>query len=54
MRRRLEALERQVTAVAYTTPATPAAVEPAAPVPVNETRPPDDRIATDNKVWPAP
>jgi hypothetical protein len=54
MRRRLEALERQATAVAYTTPAAPPVTEPAAPVSVSETRPPDDRIATDNKVWPAP
>ena len=51
MRRRLEALERQVAAVAYTTPA-PAPPAEAAPEP--EPRPIDERIDTENKVWPAP
>ena len=51
MRRRLEALERQVAAVAYTTPA-PAPQAEAAPEP--EPRPIDERIDTENKVWPAP
>ena len=51
MRRRLEALERQVAAVAYTTPAPAPPVE-AAPEP--EPRPIDERIDTENKVWPAP
>lgn len=51
MRRRLEALERQVAAVAYTTPA-PAPSAEAAPEP--EPRPIDERIDTENKVWPAP
>ena len=50
-RRRLEALERQVAAVAYTTPAPAPPVE-AAPEP--EPRPIDERIDTENKVWPAP
>ena len=50
MRRRLEALERQATAAAYTTPApAPAAAEPAP-----EPRPIDERVDTENKVWPAP
>ena len=51
MRRRLEALERQVAAVAYTMPA-PAPPAEAAPEP--EPRPIDERIDTENKVWPAP
>ena len=51
MRRRLEALERRVAAVAYTTPA-PAPPAEAAPEP--EPRPIDERIDTENKVWPAP
>ena len=51
MRRRLEALERRVAAVAYTTPAPAPPVE-AAPEP--EPRPIDERIDTENKVWPAP
>lgn len=51
MRRRLEALERQAAAVAYTTPApTP----PAEAAPEPEPRPLDERIDTENKVWPAP
>ncbi len=55
MRRRLEALERQATAVAYTAPAISSPAEPAAaPAAAPEPRPADDRIATDNKVWPAP
>lgn len=51
MRRRLEALERQAAAVAYTPPA-PAPSAEAAPEP--EPRPLDERIDTENKVWPAP
>ena len=51
MRRRLEALERQVAAVAYTTPA-PAPPAEAAPEP--EPRPIDERNDTENKVRPAP
>ena len=56
MRRRLEALERQAAAIAYTAPAAPAAVAPApeaVPEPTPEPRPIDERIETDNKVWPA-
>jgi uncharacterized integral membrane protein len=52
MKRRLEALERQATAAAYTAPA-PAPV-PSEPLPPAEPKPVDERIATDNKVWPAP
>jgi putative membrane protein len=54
MRRRLEALERQAAAIAYTAPAAPAApVAEVAPEPVPEPHPIDERIETDNKVWPA-
>jgi uncharacterized integral membrane protein len=49
MRRRLEALERQAAAVAYTTPVAVPAAEPSP-----EPRPLDDRVDTENKVWPAP
>jgi lipopolysaccharide assembly protein A len=49
MRRRLEALERQATAAAYTTSAPPPVVEPAP-----EPKPIDERVDTENKVWPAP
>ncbi len=49
MRRRLEALERQAAAVAYTTPAPVTAAEPSP-----EPRPLDERVDTENKVWPAP
>jgi uncharacterized integral membrane protein len=57
MKRRLDALERQTTASAMM--ATPAAATPAPPVvepvpPPPELRAEADRIATDNKVWPAP
>jgi uncharacterized integral membrane protein len=56
VKRRLDALERQATAAAMMTPASPAPLpmlaEPAPPPP--ELRPEADRIATDNKVWPAP
>jgi uncharacterized integral membrane protein len=56
VRRRLEALERQATAAAMT--AAPSAV-PALPIAEPVPPPPEfrleaDRIATDNKVWPAP
>jgi uncharacterized integral membrane protein len=56
MRRRLEALERQATAMTYTAPAPTSAVAEAAPSTTfaPEPRSADDRIATDNKVWPAP
>lgn len=56
MTRRLDAIERQATAAAMAgtpspTPAPPV-VEPVPPPP--EFRPEAERIATDNKVWPAP
>jgi uncharacterized integral membrane protein len=56
MKRRLEAIERQATAAALTTPAAPTPSQPIVePVPAPpELRPEADRIATDNKVWPAP
>ncbi len=60
MKRRLDAYERQAAAMAHTIPQVPAAAEatpvsvPAADAPPVELRPADDRIATDNKVWPAP
>ncbi|CAA9519783.1 MAG: hypothetical protein AVDCRST_MAG23-119 [uncultured Sphingosinicella sp.] len=55
MRRRLEALERQATAIAYTAPVTTPAPDTApSQITTPESRPTDDRIATDNKVWPAP
>jgi uncharacterized integral membrane protein len=58
MKRRLDALERQATAAALAGPA-PAHSPPlhtlAEPVPPPpELRPEAERIATDNKVWPAP
>ena len=54
MRRRLEALERQTAAIGYTAPATPAAPAPEiVSEPAPEPHPLDDRIETDNKVWPA-
>ncbi|HEX8444964.1 MAG TPA: LapA family protein [Allosphingosinicella sp.] len=56
MKRRLEALERQATATALAAPAPsqslPAFAEPVPAPP--ELRPEAERIATDNKVWPAP
>ena len=55
MRRRLEALERQAAAIAYAAPpaAVPSEIGPT-PEPMLEPRSADDRIATDNKVWPQP
>jgi uncharacterized integral membrane protein len=55
-KRRLDALERQATASALTAPL--AAAAPAPPVVEPVPAPPEfraeaDRIATDNKVWPA-
>jgi uncharacterized integral membrane protein len=48
LRRRLDAHERQAAAMAHSVPATPAP-----PPPTMEPRGPEDRIATDQKVWPA-
>jgi uncharacterized integral membrane protein len=58
VKRRLDALERQAVAAAMTAPVLPTpapapfVAEPVPPPP--ELRPEADRIATDNKVWPAP
>lgn len=54
MKRRLDAYERQAAAVSYTAPAVPVAEAAPAPVAATDPRPVDDRVATDNKLWPAP
>lgn len=55
LKRRLEALERQIAAsLPAAPPPVPGAVEPLEPVDPAAPRPAsDDRVATDSKVWPA-
>jgi lipopolysaccharide assembly protein A len=47
LRRRLEMLERQAPAIV------PPAVPATPPAPASPSPPPEDRIATDSKAWPA-
>jgi uncharacterized integral membrane protein len=55
MKRRFDALERQATALATTSPAPTPSTSLGEPVPAApELRPEADRIATDTKVWPGP
>lgn len=55
VKRRLEALERQTTAMAISSPAPTPSTSLGEPVPAaTEIRPEADRIATDTKVWPGP
>lgn len=49
LKRRLDAHERQAAAMAHIAP-TPSAAAPSSPAPPMS---PEDRIATDQKVWPA-
>ena len=55
VRRRQEALERQATAIATASPAATPSTSLGEPiVTAPDHRPESERIATDNKVWPAP
>jgi uncharacterized integral membrane protein len=55
VKRRLEAFERQATALATSGAAPVPSTSSGEPVPTPpELRPESERIATDNKVWPAP
>ncbi|HEY0447432.1 MAG TPA: hypothetical protein VGD19_13370 [Allosphingosinicella sp.] len=53
LKRRLDAHERQAAAMAHLAPAPAPAVAPAPAAPAAEPPTMEDRIATDQKVWPA-